>query len=73
MDEILELALSGYDDSGLGSDDLKALLVAVQESDTGVGKEASAVEIYIYLLLKLIQDKRVTLKLSQSMGGKKRN
>lgn len=64
VDEILELALSGAD-SGIGSDDLKALLVAVQESDTGVGKEASAVEIYIYLLLKLLQKKGLKIELAQ--------
>jgi hypothetical protein len=64
VDEILELALSGYDDSGLGSDDLKALLVAVQESDTGTGVEDSSVAISLYLLLKLLQTKEISMKLS---------
>lgn len=55
-------------DLGVGMDELADLLAAVQQSDLGSGIEAEIRVIWIYLMLKLLQAKKLNISTSQ---GKK--
>lgn len=51
-------------DVGVGSEELIMLLAELESSDVGVGVEAGEITIWIYLLLKLLQTKEISMKLS---------
>ena len=55
-------------DLGVGMDELADLLAAVQQSDLGSGIETEIRVIWIYLMLKLLQAKKLNISTSQ---GKK--
>ena len=53
-------------DVGVGSDSLVNLLAAITESDLGSGIETEIRVIWIYLLLKLLQKKKLNILISQN-------
>jgi len=55
-------------DTGVGQDDW-AVLAAIKDSDTGEGVESSIMVVWIYLLLKLLQKKGLSIELSQKKKG----
>ena len=57
-----ELASS---DLGIGTDELANLIASITESDLGSGIETEIRVIWIYLMLKLLQKKKLNIKLSQ--------
>ena len=54
-------------DTGEGQDDWAAILAAIKDSDTGKGVESSIMVVWVYLLLKLLQENSLNMDLSQKL------
>ena len=59
------IGLSGSD-VGVGADELANLIASITESDLGSGAETETIVISLYLLLKLLQKKKLNILISQN-------